>query len=84
MSLDFVMQGVPTLWGSFEIKNVRLIQKMLYQYNGLLFSNKINSITVEPTVSSSIVSAIDLVDSGKNIISSPALTKDKLNMVCKR
>ena len=84
MSLDFVMQGVPTLWGSFEIKNVRLIQKMLYQYNGLLFSNKKNSITVEPTVSSSIVSAIDLVDSGKNIISNPALTKDKLNMVCKR
>lgn len=28
------MQGVPTLWGSFEIKNVRLLQKMLHQYYG--------------------------------------------------
>lgn len=27
------LQGVPTLWGSFEIKNVRLMQKMLQQFS---------------------------------------------------
>lgn len=26
------MQGVPTLWGNFEIKNVRLVKKMLNQF----------------------------------------------------
>ena len=25
-------QGVPTLWGSFEIKNVQLVKQMLQQY----------------------------------------------------
>jgi twinkle protein len=34
LSLDFAKQGVPALWGSFEIKNFRLAQKMLQQYYG--------------------------------------------------
>jgi len=29
LSLDFLSQGVPTLWGSFEIKNHILAQSML-------------------------------------------------------
>ena len=33
LSLDFVEQGVPTLWGSFEIKNTRLMLKLLQQYS---------------------------------------------------
>jgi len=32
LSLDFAEQGVNTLWGSFEIKNTRLIHKMLQQF----------------------------------------------------
>ncbi|KAL6068923.1 Twinkle protein, mitochondrial [Balamuthia mandrillaris] len=32
LSLDFAAQGVPTLWGSFEIKNTILLKKMLQQY----------------------------------------------------
>lgn len=35
MSLDLCMQGVNTLWGSFEIRNVRLVKMMLCQYSGL-------------------------------------------------
>jgi flagellar biosynthesis GTPase FlhF len=34
LSLDFCVQGVPTLWGSFEIKATRLIKKMLHQFVG--------------------------------------------------
>ena len=33
ISLDFCMQGVPTLWGSFEIKNEILLKKLLMQYS---------------------------------------------------
>ncbi|XP_072154968.1 mitochondrial DNA helicase isoform X2 [Bemisia tabaci] len=32
LSLDLAMQGVTTLWGSFEIKNHRLARTMLQQY----------------------------------------------------
>ena len=32
LSLDFAEQGVNTLWGSFEIKNTRLVSKLLQQY----------------------------------------------------
>jgi twinkle protein len=32
LSLDFAKQDKATLWGSFEIKNSRLIQKMLHQF----------------------------------------------------
>lgn len=31
MSLDYAMQGVPVLWGSFEIRNSRLAQVMMQQ-----------------------------------------------------
>lgn len=27
-------QGVPTLWGSFEVKNVRLLKRMMQQHCG--------------------------------------------------
>lgn len=33
LSLDFLQQGVPTLWGSFEIKNEILASAMLQQYS---------------------------------------------------
>lgn len=32
ISLDYVIQGVSTLWGSFELNNVRLAKKLLTQY----------------------------------------------------
>ena len=35
LSLDYALQGVNTLWGSFEIKNTRLLQHMLVQYAGI-------------------------------------------------
>jgi twinkle protein len=34
MSLDFARAGAATLWGSFEIRNARLLEKMLQQYAG--------------------------------------------------
>lgn len=34
MSLDLARGGISTLWGSFEIKNTRLLQKMLQQFVG--------------------------------------------------
>ncbi|XP_076764379.1 mitochondrial DNA helicase [Xylocopa sonorina] len=34
-SLDLAMQGVQTLWGSFEIRNVRLVKTMLQQMVGV-------------------------------------------------
>mmetsp|Transcript_68417 Transcript_68417/g.190188 ORF Transcript_68417/g.190188 Transcript_68417/m.190188 type:complete len:358 (-) Transcript_68417:362-1435(-) len=34
MSIDVARQGVNTLWGSFEVKNTRLVKKMLQQYHG--------------------------------------------------
>jgi twinkle protein len=34
VSLDLCNQGVNTLWGSFEIKNIQLMKKMLMQYAG--------------------------------------------------
>ncbi|CAG9822315.1 unnamed protein product, partial [Phaedon cochleariae] len=34
-SLDLAMQGVNTLWGSFEIRNARLAKTMLQQLSGL-------------------------------------------------
>ena len=33
LSIDFCKQGVPTLWGSFEIKNEILMTNMLLQYS---------------------------------------------------
>jgi len=34
LSLDLASQNVNTLWGSFEVKNTRLIKKMLQQFHG--------------------------------------------------
>lgn len=34
-SLDLAMQGVNTLWGSFEIRNARLVKTMLQQMAGV-------------------------------------------------
>jgi twinkle protein len=39
MTLDYCTQGVTTLFGSFEIKNHRLIRKMMCQYAGKDLSN---------------------------------------------
>ena len=33
MSVDFAEQGINTLWGSFEIKNTRLLHKLLQQFS---------------------------------------------------
>ena len=35
LSLDLCAQGVSTLWRSFEVKNTRLMQKMLRQFAGM-------------------------------------------------
>lgn len=42
LSIDYCMQGVPTLWGSFEIKNTRLAKKMLGQFAGKDFAADMN------------------------------------------
>lgn len=34
VSLDFCIQGVATMWGSFEVRNVRLASKLLLQIFG--------------------------------------------------
>lgn len=33
LALDYCMQGVPTLWGSFEVGNVRLATRILRQFH---------------------------------------------------
>ncbi|XP_034666116.1 twinkle protein, mitochondrial [Drosophila subobscura] len=40
-SLDLAMQGVSTLWGSFEIRNTRLAATLLRQYVGYPLDNKL-------------------------------------------
>ncbi|XP_055385981.1 mitochondrial DNA helicase [Condylostylus longicornis] len=40
-SLDLALQGVSTLWGSFEIRNVRLATTLLRQYVGYPLNDKI-------------------------------------------
>lgn len=34
LSVDLAAQGVPTLWGSFEVKATRLLRAMMHQYAG--------------------------------------------------
>ncbi|VWU51253.1 plastid replication-repair enzyme [Hepatocystis sp. ex Piliocolobus tephrosceles] len=34
LSLDYCVQGIPTLWGSFEINNIKLGKIMLNQFSG--------------------------------------------------
>lgn len=41
-SLDLAMQGVNTLWGSFEIRNARLARMMLQQYAGQPLTENLN------------------------------------------
>ncbi|TMW66541.1 hypothetical protein Poli38472_004306 [Pythium oligandrum] len=43
LSLDLCGQGVNTLWGSFEIKNTRLIHKMLTQLAGKNLRGDVNA-----------------------------------------
>jgi len=42
LSLDYCMQGVNTLWGSFEIRNSRLAKKMLYQHAHFVTGLEVN------------------------------------------
>ncbi|XP_024946608.1 twinkle protein, mitochondrial isoform X2 [Cephus cinctus] len=42
-SLDLAMQGVNTLWGSFEIRNARLARTMLQQMVGLPLDNNLQN-----------------------------------------
>ncbi|XP_003385622.1 PREDICTED: twinkle protein, mitochondrial-like [Amphimedon queenslandica] len=42
MSLDLCQQGVSTLWGSFELSNVRLIKTMMKQFSGVNFDDHLN------------------------------------------
>ncbi|XP_057372006.1 twinkle mtDNA helicase-like [Daphnia carinata] len=39
-SLDLCIQDVRTLWGSFEIRNVRLAKMMLQQFSGLMLESE--------------------------------------------
>uniref|UniRef100_T1JJG6 DNA 5'-3' helicase n=1 Tax=Strigamia maritima TaxID=126957 RepID=T1JJG6_STRMM len=41
-SLDLCMQGVSTLWGSFEIRNVRLAKMMLIQFSQVPLHKKLD------------------------------------------
>ncbi|XP_067625414.1 mitochondrial DNA helicase isoform X2 [Eurosta solidaginis] len=41
-SLDLALQGVSTLWGSFEIRNCRLAATLLRQYVGYSLEDKLN------------------------------------------
>ncbi|KAK2197360.1 bifunctional Archaeal primase DnaG-twinkle [Babesia duncani] len=42
LSLDYCVQGISTLWGSFEINNVRLIKTMLRQFSGKNLENSLD------------------------------------------
>jgi len=44
LSLDFLSQGVPTLWGSFEIKNEIFAETMVKQYNMSAPKNEIQAL----------------------------------------
>jgi len=47
LSLDFAENGINTLWGSFEIKNTRLMHKLLHQFSrGPLPNDQINKAQV--------------------------------------
>ena len=53
ISLDMAKQNVNTLWGSFEVKNTRLVRKMLQQFYG--------KPLVEPGTTNKIIAGIDAV-----------------------
>jgi len=71
MSVDFASQGIPTLWGSFEIQNVRLAQKMLHQYNSSLLRQNHEDV---------VISASDL-DTPRKKRRPRALTAENFKMV---
>ncbi|ESO82182.1 hypothetical protein LOTGIDRAFT_135083 [Lottia gigantea] len=45
-SLDLAMQGVNTLWGSFEINNIRLLKMMITQFSQRNFSKNLQDFDV--------------------------------------
>ncbi|EDO43259.1 predicted protein, partial [Nematostella vectensis] len=45
LSLDLCQSGVNTLWGSFEIRNVRLIKTMLNQLSGINLQKNVQQFT---------------------------------------
>ena len=42
LSMDYAKQGVPTLWGSFEIKNVKLAKTMIRQFSKRNFESNLH------------------------------------------
>lgn len=44
LSLDYCVQGVPTLWGSFEMDNARLAGKMLQQFHAVYSKGSKNDL----------------------------------------
>ena len=42
LSLDLCLQGVKTLWGSFEIKNIRLLNTLIHQFAGFAVEKHMN------------------------------------------
>lgn len=47
MSLDYCMQGVPTLWGSFEISDVRIARLLLSQFYFRNTGNCVSGLVTE-------------------------------------
>jgi len=45
-SLDLCMQGVRTLWGSFEVKNVRLLKMMMTQFAKMKIQDDLESFDI--------------------------------------
>lgn len=45
-SLDLAMQGINTLWGSFEIRNARLARTMLQQMIGASLEEDLGNFNV--------------------------------------
>lgn len=45
-SLDLAMQGVNTLWGSFEIRNARLAKTMLHQMAGVPLEQNLDKFDI--------------------------------------
>ena len=45
-SLDLCMQGVRTLWGSFEVKNVRLLKMMMTQFAKMRIEDDLESFDI--------------------------------------
>src|SRR5690606_12840770 len=46
LSLDYLVQGVNTLWGSFEVRNVRLAKTLLTQYAHKNLENNLEEFNI--------------------------------------